>query len=156
MSAPEFMVGTASWTDKTLIETTDFYPPDVKTAEDRLRFYAAQFRTVEVDSTFYAIPAERNAELWRERTPPGFVFNIKAFAWLTQHPTDASRLPKDIKQMLPEADRAKRRLGVSRQRCSRCGIQYVLEFSRAAASSGSVERRLAGDAALPVPALLRL
>ena len=100
VSVPEFMVGTASWTDKTLIETTDFYPPDVKTAEDRLRFYAAQFKTVEVDSTFYAIPAERNAELWHERTPPGFVFNIKAFAWLTQHPTDAARLPKDIKKTL--------------------------------------------------------
>jgi uncharacterized protein YecE (DUF72 family) len=110
MSAPQFMVGTASWTDKTLIETTDFYPPDVKTPEDRLRFYAAQFKTVEVDSTYYAIPAERNALLWHERTPPGFVFNIKAFAWLTQHPTDASRLPKDLKQMLPEADRANRRL----------------------------------------------
>ena len=110
MSAPQFMVGTASWTDKTLIETTDFYPPDVKTPEDRLRFYSAQFKTVEVDSTYYAIPAERNAQLWHERTPPGFVFNIKAFAWLTQHPTDASRLPKELKQMLPEADRAKRRL----------------------------------------------
>ncbi len=97
MGAPEFMVGTASWTDKTLIETTDFYPPDVKTAEDRLRFYAAQFKTVEVDSTYYAIPAERNAELWHQRTPPGFVFHIKAFAWLTQHPTDASRLPKGSK-----------------------------------------------------------
>ena len=110
MAAPEFFVGTASWTDKTLVETTDFYPPDVKTPEDRLRFYAAQFKTVEVDSSFYAIPAERNAELWHSRTPPGFVFNIKAFAWLTQHPTDASRLPKDLKAMLPEADRAKRRI----------------------------------------------
>jgi uncharacterized protein YecE (DUF72 family) len=112
MSAPQFMVGTASWTDKTLIETTDFYPPDVKTPEDRLRFYAAQFKTVEVDSTYYAIPAERNAQLWHERTPPSFMFNIKAFAWLTQHPTDASRLPKDLKQMLPEAERAQRRLNV--------------------------------------------
>jgi uncharacterized protein YecE (DUF72 family) len=111
MSAPQFMVGTASWTDKTLIETTDFYPPEIKTAEARLRFYARQFKTVEVDSTYYAIPAKRNADLWRQRTPPGFVFNIKAFAWLTQHPTDASRLPKDLKAMLPEADRAKRRLG---------------------------------------------
>ena len=110
MNTPEFMVGTASWTDKTLIETTDFYPPHVKTAEDRLRFYAAQFKTVEVDSTYYAIPAERNAELWHARTPPGFVLNVKAFAWLTQHQTDASRLPKDIKQMLPEADRSNRRL----------------------------------------------
>ena len=111
MSTPEFMVGTASWTDKTLIETTDFYPSDVKTAEDRLRFYAAQFKTVEVDSTYYAISSERNSELWHARTPPGFIFNVKAFAWLTQHHTDASRLPKDIKQMLPEADRSKRRLG---------------------------------------------
>src|ERR1700683_1048243 len=109
-SAQEFMVGTASWTDKTLTETTDFYPPDVKTAEDRLRFYAAQFKTVEVDSTYYAIPAERNAELWRERTPPGFIFNIKAFAWLTQHRTDASRLPKEIKAILPDTQRAQRQL----------------------------------------------
>jgi uncharacterized protein YecE (DUF72 family) len=111
MAATDFLVGTASWTDKTLVESTDFYPPDVKTAEDRLRFYAAQFRTVEVDSTYYAIPAERNAELWRERTPPGFIFNIKAFAWLTQHHTDASRLPKDIKQMLAPDQRSERRLG---------------------------------------------
>ena len=29
----------------------------------------AQFNTVEVDSTFYALPAERNAKLWAERTP---------------------------------------------------------------------------------------
>lgn len=106
MTTPQFLVGTASWTDKTLIETNDFYPPDVKTAEDRLRFYAAQFPTVEVDSTYYAIPAERNAELWRDRTPPGFVFNIKAFAWLTQHSTDASRLPRELKQALSPQQRA--------------------------------------------------
>ncbi len=107
----QFLVGTASWTDKTLIESTDFYPPDVTTAEDRLRFYAAQFNTVEVDSTYYAIPAERNAGLWRARTPAGFVFNIKAFAWLTQHRTDATRLPKEIKALLPAAKRTERRLG---------------------------------------------
>ena len=155
MSAPEFMVGTALVDRQTLIETTDFYPPHVKSAEDRLRFYAAQFKTVEVDSTYYAIPAERNAELWRERTPPGFVFNIKAFAWLTQHPTDASRLPKDLRQMLPEAERAKRRLGFPGKdpfdaafACS--GVRWRRS------SRGSVEGRLAGDAAIPVPALLRL
>ncbi len=110
-ATPQFLVGTASWTDKTLIESTDFYPPDVTSAEDRLRFYATHFNTVEVDSTFYAIPAERNAELWRTRTPAGFVFNIKAFAWLTQHPTDATRLPKDIKALLPAEKRGERRLG---------------------------------------------
>ena len=51
----------------------------------RLRYYAQVFPIVEVDATYYA-PSEQNARLWVERTPPGFVFNIKAFGLLTQHP----------------------------------------------------------------------
>src|SRR5216683_333897 len=89
----EFRVGTASWTDPTLVNSDLFYPPSVRSAEERLRFYAEQFNTVEVDSTFYALPAERNAKLWAERTPDGFVFNIKPFALMTQHPAEMSRLP---------------------------------------------------------------
>lgn len=92
----EFLVGTASWTDPTLVQSNLFYPAHLKTAEDRLRFYASHFNTVEVDSSYYALPSECNAELWRERTPPGFVFNVKAFAWLTQHPAETTRLPKNI------------------------------------------------------------
>jgi uncharacterized protein YecE (DUF72 family) len=46
-----------------------------------------------VDATYYALPSEQNARLWVERTPPGFVFNIKAFGLLTQHPVDPRRLP---------------------------------------------------------------
>ena len=57
---PQFLVGTASWTDPTLVKSDTFYPPALKTAEERLRFYASQFNTVEVDSTYYALPAERN------------------------------------------------------------------------------------------------
>ena len=111
MSArPQFLVGTASWTDPTLLKSDTFYPPGLKTAEDRLRFYSAQFNTVEVDAGYYALLAERNAELWAQRTPPGFVFNIKAFSMLTQHPTDATRLPAAMKSMLPAAERAERRL----------------------------------------------
>ncbi|MGZ5266274.1 MAG: DUF72 domain-containing protein, partial [Caldimonas sp.] len=48
------LVGTASWTDKTLIACGRFYPPGAKTAEARLRFYASQFPIVEVDSSYYA------------------------------------------------------------------------------------------------------
>ncbi len=107
---PQFLVGTASWTDPTLVKSDVFYPPALKTAEDRLRFYAAQFNTVEVDATYYALVSERNAELWAERTPPGFVFNIKAFAMLTQHPVDATRLPAAVKSMLPAGERAATRL----------------------------------------------
>jgi uncharacterized protein YecE (DUF72 family) len=75
-----------------------------------LRFYAEQFNTVEVDSTYYALPAERNAKLWTERTPDGFVFNIKPFALLTQHPAEMSRLPKQLREMVPDAERSSRQL----------------------------------------------
>ena len=44
------LVGTASWTDKSLIESGKFYPEDATSAEDRLRFYASQFSMVEVES----------------------------------------------------------------------------------------------------------
>jgi uncharacterized protein YecE (DUF72 family) len=107
----EFLVGTASWTDPTLVKSDLFYPSYLKSAEERLRFYATQFRTVEVDSSYYALPSERNAELWRERTPPGFVFNVKAFAWLTQHPAETARLPKNIKEMLTAEQLGEPRLG---------------------------------------------
>ncbi len=111
MSArPQFLVGTASWTDPTLLSSDTFYPPGLKSAEERLRFYAAQFNTVEVDAAYYALLSERNAEVWVQRTPPGFVFNIKAFSMLTQHPTDATRLPAAMKSMLSASERAERRL----------------------------------------------
>lgn len=50
------LVGTASWTDKTLIDSGKFYPSDCKTPEGRLRYYAQQFPMVEVDASYYAIP----------------------------------------------------------------------------------------------------
>jgi len=49
-------VGTASWTDRTLI-ASGWYPPQADTAEKRLRYYARQFALVEVHATYYALPA---------------------------------------------------------------------------------------------------
>jgi uncharacterized protein YecE (DUF72 family) len=99
--APQLLVGTASWTDPTLVKSDLFYPPGATTAAERLAFYASQFPTVEVDSSYYAILSEDVAKLWVARTPLGFIFNVKAFAWLTQHPAEASRLPTAIKAALP-------------------------------------------------------
>jgi uncharacterized protein YecE (DUF72 family) len=99
VSTTQHYVGTASWTDPTLL-ATGFYPPAAKTAESRLRFYAQHFNTVEVDSTYYALPSERNAALWAQRTPETFRFNIKAFALLTQHPAETRALPQALKGML--------------------------------------------------------
>jgi uncharacterized protein YecE (DUF72 family) len=96
----EILVGTASWTDKTLIESGRFYPRGAASAEARLRYYAAQFPLVEIDSTYYALPAERTAELWADRTPPRFVFNVKAFRLFTGHPAQLSSLPMDLRKDL--------------------------------------------------------
>jgi uncharacterized protein YecE (DUF72 family) len=89
-------VGTASWTDKTLL-ASGWYPKEADTPERRLAYYASQFPLVEVDSTYYTPPNERNSELWVDRTPPGFTFNVKAFSLLTQHPTKRSALYKDLR-----------------------------------------------------------
>ena len=94
-------VGTASWTDKTLI-ASGWYPDDVDTAEARLGYYAKQFPLVEVDSTYYTPPNERNSDLWVARTPSHFTFNIKAFSLLTQHPTRVGALYKDLR---PDTDK---------------------------------------------------
>jgi uncharacterized protein YecE (DUF72 family) len=93
----EIRVGTASWTDKTLIES-GWYPPEASTPEKRLRFYARQFPLVEVDATYYALPAEQTASAWAERTPAGFTFNIKAFSLFTTHPTPVKALPTDLRE----------------------------------------------------------
>ncbi len=95
------LVGTASWTDKTLI-ASGWYPDDVKTAQQRLAYYAGQFPLVEVDATYYSPPAENTVSLWRDRTPPGFTFNVKAFSLLTQHPTRPAALYKDLRERLGE------------------------------------------------------
>ena len=89
-------VGTASWTDKTLL-ASGWYPEDADNPERRLEYYASQFPIVEVDSTYYTPPNERNSQLWSARTPPEFTFDIKAFSLLTQHPTRLSALYKDLR-----------------------------------------------------------
>src|SRR5580704_10181732 len=97
----QVQVGTASWTDRTLLES-GWYPPEADTPERRLRYYARQFGLVEVDATYYALPAEQTAAAWAARTPAGFVFNVKACSLFTQHPTRVAALPADLR---PAADK---------------------------------------------------
>ena len=96
------LVGTAGWTDKTLIES-GWYPPEAGNPEQRLRYYARQFPMVEVDSTYYALPAEQTASAWAERTPAGFTFNVKAYSLFTQHPTPVKSLPVDLRESVASA-----------------------------------------------------
>ena len=90
------LVGTASWTDKTLIECGRFYPTGCSTPDARLRYYTSQFPMVEIDSSYYAIPALSVSTNWALRTPPDFIFNVKAFRVFTGHQTSPAVLAKDI------------------------------------------------------------
>jgi uncharacterized protein YecE (DUF72 family) len=89
-------LGTASWTDRTLLESGAFYPRRVSSPEQRLRYYARHFPVVEVDASFYALPASGMAKAWVERTPRDFSFGVKAFAAMTQHPFVPARLPREM------------------------------------------------------------
>ncbi len=96
----QIRVGTASWTDRTLIDS-GWYPPEANNPARRLAYYARQFPLVEVDATYYALPAEQTADAWVARTPAGFTFNIKAFSLFTQHPTRVAALPADLRDGAP-------------------------------------------------------
>lgn len=67
-------IGTQGWSFDTWSRL--FYPEGLRPA-DRLETYARAFRTVEVDSTWYAIPPAERLDGWRERTPEDFVFCLK-------------------------------------------------------------------------------
>jgi uncharacterized protein YecE (DUF72 family) len=85
-------VGTASWTDRSLIKS-GWYPKGVSTAEERLRYYADRFSLVEADSPYYFLPTTEVVRAWLDRTPDDFTFDVKAFSLLTQHPTKPDALP---------------------------------------------------------------
>lgn len=95
-------VGTCSWSDKTMVAA--WYPSSVRTAEQRLRYYAARFDTVEADSPFYAIPRPSVAQAWAQRTPEGFVFHVKAFGLLTGHSVEEQRLSADLRELVMHVD----------------------------------------------------
>lgn len=104
------LVGTASWTDPTITSSDVFYPATVRTPEERLRYYASRFPLVEVDSSYYAIPAAKVAQAWVARTPRDFTFDVKAHALMTGQPSEVSRLPRDIREALPAELKAKARV----------------------------------------------
>lgn len=92
-------VGTCSWAEKSFVKS-DFYPPGVRSASDRLRYYAGRFPTVEVDASYFALLPPAYSRRWAEETPPGFVMNAKAFGLFTGHGAAVKRLPAGFASLL--------------------------------------------------------
>ncbi|HEV7570818.1 MAG TPA: DUF72 domain-containing protein [Thermoanaerobaculia bacterium] len=68
------LIGTQGWNYAAWVGP--LYPPGTRPAEF-LSTYARAFRTVEVDSTFYAVPDARGVRAWAEHTPSEFTFALK-------------------------------------------------------------------------------
>lgn len=89
-------VGTASWSDPGFIE--HWYPKSLLAGE-RLAWYARHFETVEVNSTFYAIPDDRTTERWCRATPDPFIFDVKMHRLLSRHSTEVKSLPPRLQSV---------------------------------------------------------
>lgn len=77
-----------------------FYPPGTPPSEF-LRLYAERFDTVEVDSTYYAVPSARTVDGWVAKTPDSFVISAK-FPRSIVHGGDAAT-PDPAKVLVPAA-----------------------------------------------------
>jgi uncharacterized protein YecE (DUF72 family) len=102
--AAEIRIGTCSWADEAL--SKHWYPKGLPAGE-RLAFYAQHFNTVEVDSTYYRLPAEEMVRRWAERTPDDFVMHIKAFGLMTRHPVKVEALPPGLREEAPTDDKGR-------------------------------------------------
>jgi uncharacterized protein YecE (DUF72 family) len=100
----EIRIGTCSWADEAL--SKHWYPKGLPAGE-RLAHYAQHFDTVEVDSTYYRLPAEEMVRRWAERTPDDFVMHVKAFGLMTRHPVKLEALPPDLRDEAPTDDRGR-------------------------------------------------
>lgn len=80
-------VGTSGWSYPTGDGRWNgiFYPSRKSKTFDELAFYAEHFDTVEVNSSFYRVPAVKSTQDWARRTPKDFEFSLKLFQKFT-HP----------------------------------------------------------------------
>ncbi len=76
------LVGTSGWSYKEW--KGSFYPPKLP-AEEMLRFYSGHFPTVEVNNSFYRIPAEKVLAGWVQQVPESFRFVMKASRRVTHN-----------------------------------------------------------------------
>jgi len=73
-SLPGILLGTSAFTAAGW--EGSFYPRGMQ-SRDFLSYYATQFATVEVDSTFYGCPSASTVNNWAARTPEDFIFSVK-------------------------------------------------------------------------------
>src|SRR3982750_1804810 len=84
------VVATGGW------GSADWYPPGVP-PRDRLASLAERLDGVEIDSSFYALPAARTVERWAQITPERVTFTAKLHGALSRHAAQLKSLPTDLR-----------------------------------------------------------
>jgi uncharacterized protein YecE (DUF72 family) len=73
-------IGTSGWHYKHW--RGSFYPEHLRT-QDWLQFYSAHFNTVELNNSFYHLPANSSFDAWRDSSPRDFLFAVKGSRFIT-------------------------------------------------------------------------
>jgi uncharacterized protein YecE (DUF72 family) len=81
----EILVGCSGWNYRHWKGV--FYPEDIS-QKDWFQHYAKAFDTVEINNTFYNLPAEKTFHNWAEQAPTAFTYSVKA----NRHITHVKRL----------------------------------------------------------------
>jgi uncharacterized protein YecE (DUF72 family) len=102
--------GASSWADRSLVRHGGFYPRKTMTATERLDFYCRNLPLAEIATTFRFPPTPDLARQWAERTPDGFVFDVRAWSLLTGAPTLPDSLWPDLADEVVPSARDRRRL----------------------------------------------
>lgn len=102
--------GTSSWADRGLVADGRFYPRRTMSARDRLAWYCRRFPLAEITASYRFPPTPDLASQWAERTPEGFVFDVRAWSLLTGNPTFPDSLWADLQGAVPANLRDRRRL----------------------------------------------
>jgi uncharacterized protein YecE (DUF72 family) len=101
------LVGTSSWADPGFVK--EWYPPKMA-ARERLPWYAERFQTVELNSSFYAVPDRGAVHKWVDDTPEDFIFDVKVHRALSRHAAPLGSLPEDLRDGVETTERGRVRL----------------------------------------------
>jgi uncharacterized protein YecE (DUF72 family) len=101
------LVGTSSWADPGFVK--EWYPPKMA-ARERLPWYAERFQTVELNSSFYAVPDRGVVHKWVDDTPDDFIFDVKVHRALSRHSAPLDSLPEDLRDGVETTERGRVRL----------------------------------------------
>jgi uncharacterized protein YecE (DUF72 family) len=104
----QLLAGTSGFSYK---EWLGKFYPEKHPAEEMLRYYAGHFATVEINNTFYRMPAEAMLARWAEEVPENFVFTLKAPRRIT-HEKRLREAEPDVGEFLRRAQALGGKLGV--------------------------------------------